>query len=251
MEETMTSLKSTARFAGLLYLVMILTALYSHMYVPSQLLVRGDAPATTRNILNNEMLFRTCVMVNLMGAIVLLFLAVNLGRLLKKVDRQLSNTMMVLVHVQVPVIFVLGIFKLTALMLLKSDVSSIVAADRLPYLAMLFLEMNGYGSMILGLLAGLWLIPFGMLACRSKFIPYVLGVLLIMAGAGYTLTSVVALSLNEFPAWAQMLPFVFFALGEVPMMLWLLIKGVRDHVSVIVISETTATARPSKAYVNY
>lgn len=255
MEDTMTSLKNSARLAGFLYLVMILSALYSHMYVPLQLWVKGDALATTRNILDHETLFRTCILVNLIGAIIFLFLALNLDRLLRKVDPQLSRIMMVLVHLQVPVIFVLAIFKLTALMLLKSGVSSIVATDQLPHLAMLFLEMNGYGSMILGLFAGLWLIPFGMLTYRSKFIPRVLGILLITAGAGYALTSVLAMTVPVFSAQAQMLPFIFFALGEVPIMLWLLIKGIREHVSVIVISETKTTIRPSnrsmKEYIDH
>lgn len=243
MGDTITSLKKTARFAGFLYLFMILSTLYSHIYVPSQLWVKGDVLATTRNIFDSEILFRTCVLVNILGAVIFLFLALTLDRLLRKVDHQISRTMMVMVYVQVPVIMVLGIFKLTALILLKTEVSGIVSESQLPQLAMLFLEMNGYGSMILGLFAGLWLIPFGMLAYRSNFIPHHFGILLIAAGSGYALTSIIAMTTPVFAAQAQWLPFIFFALGEIPVMLWLLIKGIREHVSIFVISETNTVGR--------
>src|SRR5687768_17108808 len=50
--------RAMARFAGFLYLVITIAAIVAHVYVPSQLMVPGDAAATANNILASEPLFR-------------------------------------------------------------------------------------------------------------------------------------------------------------------------------------------------
>jgi Domain of unknown function (DUF4386) len=246
MEEKMTSPKKTARLAGLLYLITVCTTLYAHIYVPSQIFVRGDAVATTNNILANEFLFRSCIVVSLIEAAVFLFLVLALYRLLKEVNHHLARLMVALAGVQIPVAFVLATCKLTALMILKSDVSLTVSAGQLPHLAMLFLEIVGYGNATLALFGGLWLFPFGLLVYKSRFIPRIPGVLLIIAGTGYTFGSLLSLLFPDY-GQPQVMPFIFFCLGEISMMLWLLIKGVKAHVSIEVISETKTVIRPSAA----
>jgi hypothetical protein len=237
--EQMTSLKRTARTAGLLYLLLIIATAYSHVYVPSQLLVRGDNAATANNILNNEFLFRTCVVVNLAGAIVFLFLSLTIYTLFKQVNNRLASSLVAVVAVQIPVVFVLGVFKLTALMILKNN------SSQLPDFYMLFLEMNGYGMMTLSLLGGLWLLPFGLLVYKSGFIPRAFGVLLIIAAAGYIGDALVLLiAPNE--NVPQLLPYILFVLGEIPIMLWLLIKGMKDHLSIDVIAEVQTRVRTPK-----
>lgn len=240
----MTSLKKTARVAGLLYLVMVLTSLYAHVYVPLQIFVKGDAVATTNNILANEFLFRTCIVVGLIEATIFLFLVLNLQRLLKEVNNHLARLMVALVGVQIPFAFILATLKLTSLMILRSDLSNTVSHGQLPDLAMLFLQITRYGNATLALFGGLWLFPLGLLVYKSRFIPRIFGVLLIIAGTGYTSGSLTSML---FPGYSQpqLLPFVFFGLGEISMMLWLLFKGVKDYVSIEIISETKTPIRPS------
>jgi hypothetical protein len=244
MEEKMTSLKKTARVTGLLYLIMILTSLYAHVYVPLQIFVKGDAVATTNNILANEFLFRTCIVVSLAEAALFLFLVLNFYRLLKGVNNHLARLMVALVGVQIPVAFVLGTLKLTALMILKNEVSINISFGQLPELAMLFLQVTRYGNEALALFGGLWLLPFGMLVYQSRFIPRILGILLIIAGTGYTSGSLLSMLYPDY-SQPQVLPFIFFGLGEISIMLWLLIKGVKEYVSIEIISETKTTIRPS------
>jgi hypothetical protein len=244
MEEKMTSPKKTARVAGLLYLMLVLTSLFAHVYVPLQIFVKGDPVATTRNILANEFLFRTCIVVSLAGATIFLFLVLNLQRLLKEVNNRLARLMTALVAVQIPVAFILGALKLTALMILKDELSIAVSPSELPGLAMLFLETTRNGYSIVALFGGLWLFPFGLLVYKSRFIPRLFGLLLIIAGTGYTSGSLLSIL---FPDYSQppVLPFIFFGLGEVSIMLWLLIKGVKEYVSIEIIAETKTTIRPS------
>ncbi len=57
MENEITSRKRTARLAGLIYFVWILTGIYSMFYTPAQIKMRGDAATAAQNILANEFLF--------------------------------------------------------------------------------------------------------------------------------------------------------------------------------------------------
>ena len=69
---------------------------------------------------------------------------------------------------------------------------------------------------------GLWLLPFGSLVYRSGFLPRVLGVLLLVAGAGYLadfLRYVLAPDVN-----VTLTQFTF--IGELLLPLWLVVRGV-------------------------
>ena len=54
----MNSINTTARMAGFLYLVLAVLSAFGLVYVPSLLIVSGDAAATARNIVASESLFR-------------------------------------------------------------------------------------------------------------------------------------------------------------------------------------------------
>jgi hypothetical protein len=248
MEDRMASLKKTARLAGMLYLVIVLASVYGHMYVPLRIFVTGGAAATANNILANEFLFRTCIVAGLIETTAFLLLALALYHLLKDVNGRQAKLMAALMIVQVPVALVFAVVKFMALMTLKSAAPGIIPAGGLPGVAMIFLNIIRNGSAVLGIFSALWWFPLGMLLFRARFIPKALGVLLITSGAGslaYSLVSVL------FPGYSQTpLPeFIFFVLGEIPVMLWLLTKGVKDHISISVIAErhTSSRAFPSVA----
>lgn len=244
MEDKIISLKKTARIAGMLYLALIITSLYAHMYVPSQLLVRGDAAATTKNIISHEFLFRTCIVVNLIEVIVFLFLALALYRLFQQVSNYWSRVMVALIVIQIPIVFVLAAFKITALMIIKGQVFTTFSPTQISELTMVFLNLNMYGMMAMELLSGLWLFPFGILVYNSRFIPRVLGLILIVAGIGYTIASFTYILLPAYHNQTQMIAYVL-GIGEIFMMLWLLIKGAKEHIIVDVESEIKSIARPA------
>jgi hypothetical protein len=72
----------TARIAGTLYLLMGIPAVFSLVYVPSRLVVPGDARATADSILRNQTLFRSGIVAELAAAVCLLLLVMALYRLL-------------------------------------------------------------------------------------------------------------------------------------------------------------------------
>ena len=89
---------------------------------------------------------------------------------------------------------------------------------------MLFLQLNSQGIVVASVFWGLWLLPFGMLLIRSGFAPRILGILLIVAGVAYVVSSFATLGLPVYgPSVAQVVsPLVA---GELPIIFWLLIWG--------------------------
>src|SRR5260370_22145652 len=76
----------SARIAGALYLSLVLVAPFSMLYVPSKLIVRGNAAATADNILAHETMFRLSIFGDLLGHVIFICLAIALYRLLRSVN---------------------------------------------------------------------------------------------------------------------------------------------------------------------
>src|ERR1022692_2276861 len=93
-------------------------------------------------------------------------------------------------------------------------------------LAMLFLNVHGYGFDVAGIFWGLWLFPLGLLVYRSGFLPRILGVALIVNCFAFLIGSLTSLVLPHYEALVHgwMRPFHF---GEQAFMLWLLIMGAK------------------------
>jgi len=238
MKEEIISLKKRARLAGLLYLAVGVLGFYAMMFVPRRIFVRGDTIASANNLLTNEFLFRTSILTQLASAATFSFLAFVLYRLFKKVNKHQAKTLVALVLVQVPVIFLLETFDLTALMILKGQVFKTVAPAQLRELSLLFVKVHGYGISTLEIFWGVWLIPLSQLVYKSVFIPRVLGILLLLAGIGYMVDSITFTLFPDYGTFTHATAFILSVLGEGSTILWLLIIGVKDHLSITVISES-------------
>ena len=101
----MSSTTKTARVAGLLYLLVVLTGMFVLIFVPGRLFVRGDAAATVHNILAHQALFRTYIVVGLVSELLFISLALVLYRLLKGVNQQQAALMVILVLIGAPQAF--------------------------------------------------------------------------------------------------------------------------------------------------
>jgi hypothetical protein len=97
----MDSPKSLARRAGLLYVLAGSTAPFAYLYVPDALLVQGDALATADRVRASEGLLRAAIIGELYSATLLIFAALALYQLFKRVDPKISTLMAVLMLVSV------------------------------------------------------------------------------------------------------------------------------------------------------
>lgn len=225
------SLKRTARLSGLLYLLLIITGVYGIFYVSTQVIVLGDTVTTAQNILSNEFLFRTGIINDIISNTIFVFLVLTLYHLFKQVNKHHAILMVVLVIVQIPVVFIMEAFNITSLMLFKGEILKTFELSQRQDLAMLFLRINNYGTLTLEMFWGLWLIPFGLLAYNSRFIPRIFGILLIIAGIAYMIDSSVALIFPSYRVFVNQPILLLVAIGEVSITLWLLIKGVKINIS--------------------
>src|SRR5213596_992827 len=112
-------IKQTARIAGAVYLSMVITGPFSLIYVPSKLIVRGNAAATSDNILAHETMFRLSIMADLVGQVIFICLAIALYRLLSGVNKTWAGLMVAFVLVSAAVGFLNTLNDVAALILFR------------------------------------------------------------------------------------------------------------------------------------
>ena len=221
MSRAQGSINSTARLAGSLYLSLMPFGIFSFVYVPSVLFAPSDSAATARNIMEFEWLFRSATVSHLLSQIIVVFLALALYRLLQHVNKDHAVLMVILALLGPPIAFLNEVHNLAALRLLSSPDNGAFTSAQLHAQAMLFLDMSRHGIFVAQIFWGLWLLPLGSLIFRSRFLPKLLGVPVMIAGAAYLFDSFTQLL---FPGSAMISQFT--AIAELLLPLWLLVKGV-------------------------
>lgn len=219
--------RKAARIAGLIYLSMVFTGPITLIYIPTKLIVGGNAAATAGNILAHENLFRFGILGDLATQVVFICLAIALHRLLSGVNKTWALLMVGFVLVSAAIGFVNSLNDIAALNLFRgADFLSTIDKAQRDVLAMLFVRLHSQGYFINEIFWGLWLFPFGLLVYRSGFLPRFIGVWLMINCAAYLVLSPIALFAASYydAAFRMATPFLF---GEMAIMLWLLIKGAK------------------------
>ncbi|MCJ7481807.1 MAG: DUF4386 domain-containing protein [Thermodesulfovibrionales bacterium] len=224
----MNSTKKTAKMAGILYLFMILTGIFSVMYVPGKLMVKGDAAATATNILAAQSLFTIHIVNQLVSILFFLSVVLVLYLLLKEVNNRLAALMVILVLIQIPGGVWSVMNQITALDMLRgADFWSAFDNPQREALAMSLLDLNGKGTNASELFWGLWLFPLGLLVFRSGFLPRFMGIWLIINCFAYVSISLTGLMIPQYSDIVTKLGMPVL-LGEVAFMLWLLVMGAKS-----------------------
>jgi hypothetical protein len=225
----MNSTKRTARIAGVLYLVNGVTGFFSIIYVPSRLMVPGNAAATAGNILASERLFRLGIASEVICAVEFIYLLWVLYRLLSGASKTHASLMVIFGLTFVPIMCMNAVSDIAALTLLRgADFLSVFDQRQRESLAMLFLGVRGYGYDV-GWIFGLWLFHFGVCVWKSRFLPRFLGVLLIAACFGYLAVSLTPFLLPSYANIVSRFANIPLTLGEPAAILWLLIMGAKDQ----------------------
>lgn len=221
--ETTNSINKTARIAGLLYLLLAIFGGGAEFLVRQSMIVPGDAAATASNILAAEWTFRLGFLAELAGQVVFIYLVMALYSILKPVNRYQAVLMVTFVVIAVTITCLNMLNQFAALFFLgEPGYLSVFNGEQLQALALLFLNMHKAGYLIAQVFFGLWLLPLGILVYKSGFFPRLLGILLVVACAGY-LADVVIYAL--FPTVDLVLS-EFTFIGELLLLFWLLVKGV-------------------------
>ncbi len=195
--------------------------IFGSMYVPSKLIVFGNAATTAKNLIASEALFRLGIASDLLAGIVMLLVVLVLYGLLKPVNRNIALLMVIFLLAGVSIGMLNKLNQLAALLLLSgANDLTVFTTVQLQALALQFLRLHNQGSTIAYVFFGLWLFPLGYLVFKSGFLPRILGILLIVACFGFVIDSfAILLGSREIIG-------PFASAGEVLFLLWLLIKGV-------------------------
>ena len=225
----MTTLSKNARVAGLLYLS-IMPGVLRLIYIPNKLFVAGNATATANNIAAHQTLFRLGIVSDLVCSTMLIFLTLALYRLFKEVDRDLARLVVILGSLMVTPIYFLNTVNDAAALLFARGADALAVFDKPQRDAFVrfFLDLHFQGVLANEIFWGLWLFPFGLLVYRSRFLPRILGVWLMLACFGYLALSFTGFLFPQYQdtVWKIASP---ITAGELAIMLWLLIMGAKPR----------------------
>ncbi|MBS1737234.1 MAG: DUF4386 domain-containing protein [Bacteroidetes bacterium] len=226
----MTEKNKIARIAGLIYFGVVLTGLFSLMYVPSKLINYDNASLTFQNITASETLFRFGIAGGLLCYILFLFLPIVLYKLLRQVNEDMAKLMVLLAIISVPMYFINVQHELTALSLVKNSAYlNSFSTEQIQSQVLFYINQYDDGMRLVHIFSGLWLFPFGYLVFKSNFLPKILGVLLMLGCIGYLLNSFGRSLIKNYSALG-IASYISLpaSIGEIGTCLWLLIAGVKE-----------------------
>lgn len=216
------SSRKAALIAGFGLLIMTVFYLSADFFVMQNLIVKGDATTTAKNIIENGMLFRWGICSLLIVLICDVIVAWAFYIFLKPVNKNLSllSAWLRLIYAAILGIALANFVNVLTL-LSDTNYMAVYEADQLHALMMLFL--NAFNDVwALGLIVfGFHLFILGYLVFKSDYIPKILGVLLLVAGLGYLIDYFCKLLFPDIDLAISMI----VGWGELIFMFWLLWKG--------------------------
>jgi hypothetical protein len=214
----MTDLKRTARITGALYLLLALSGFAGFLFARSVLDATGDARTTTANLVDREGLARFGLAAELTVVLAQTLVALAFYRLFRDVSRFAGACL-------VGFAFLGAMSVLVAVTTLAGAVDVATSGGSPDVVRGLF-DVSDAAWDTGGLLFGLWLVPMGYLAYVSRYMPRALGVLLVVGGAGYLVSTYLVLTWPGMPAWVSGALTVPATAGELWMVGHLLSVGV-------------------------
>jgi hypothetical protein len=219
-------LRRTARTTGLLYLGLALTGALGSVVLRGQFFADDDAAGTLANLTDDEGLARVAIAVELGIVLFQALTAVWFYRLFRSVDAFAAGSLAAFGIVNAVAILVSAAMLATALDV--SNDASLAAPGGAAATVQLLYVASGHLWGVAGTFVGLWLIPMGWLVLHSRWLPRLLGWLLIVGGAGYVLSAFVTYLADGADLVAALL-IVPATIGELWIIVYLIIIGVREH----------------------
>ena len=224
-----------ARIGGLLGILSLIAGGFGEAFVPSRLVVRGDAAVTAANLASSSELFRLGFAGYLVEGLCDVGLALVLFALLRPVHRDLALLGLFFRLIGTTGFAMSQVIYFSALPLVTSAAGLQALSDgQREALALLSLNVSMFGQTLFMMFYGMGFLVFGYLLVRASYFPKFLGILVLLMGAGFvarTFLWVLA------PAYASPWLLLVAAPAGLALSLWLLVRGVdpaswREQVSV-------------------
>ena len=214
-------LVSTARVTGVWYLIIAISGIFGFMVFHPQIFVGGDPQKTLTNLTNLEFTARIRLLFELLIIVSQALAAVWFYKLFRGINEWAAWAVSIWGMVNSVAIMISAISISSALDVAKSAQTYQEKLVMIQLLGSLITNAWDVGSLFFGL----WLIPMGYIVVTSKRMPVGLGLILIVGGVGYLVSTFVKylgvdsnlLELLVIPA----------TVGEFWMIGYLLIYGIR------------------------
>jgi hypothetical protein len=216
------SLRTAAVIGGFATLIMVFCAPFAELYAYPKLVVAGNGAETVKNIIAHQTLFAALITGYLITFICDIIAAWAFYILLKPVNSALSllTALFRLIFAVIAIVSLLNLVNAFRVVTTPSYLT-LFQPNQMQAQVMLLLSEFRYGFHFGLIIFGIYLGLLGYLVWISKYIPRVLGLLLIVSGLGYFATS---LQPYLFPG-VNISFAVYTYYGELVFMLWLLIRG--------------------------
>ena len=213
-----------ARLAGVFYLIITASALFAYMYVRGRVIIPGDMAQTATNILAHEQLYRLGFSAAVAAVLCNPAMGFILYELLKVVNPRIALLALVFITISTTIEAVNLFNYITPLFTLTlPEYRGAFDPDELQALARGPIRLFGYAFSVSLTFFGVFCALNGYLILRSKFLPAVLGLLMIVAGVTYWI--------NSFQLFLALpIPYIQWVtlIAELSLALWLLVVGVNE-----------------------
>lgn len=222
-------LRKVALIGGTGYLIIFVTGIFANFFVLESLVDANNAKATLENLVTNTTQLKIGILAFLTMVIFDVVLTWALYIILKAVNKNIAlfSAWFRLVNC---VIFAVALFHLFDVLSLTSNASlqSLLSQIELEVAVTRALSSFNYTWLIGLVFFGLHLLVTGYLTILSGYIPKFIGVLLLIAGAGYLVDSAAQFMLSNYNDYADIFALVVIlpgVVGELSLTFWLLLKG--------------------------
>jgi hypothetical protein len=202
-----------ARLGGALYLVIIVLGIVGPLLSREHLVVPDDAAATAQNITASPELWRLGIALNVVMQLSDVPVMLILFLLLSPVNRNVALLAL--------------LFNIVQTATLVANQLTLVAAQLLspnePALTEVAIDAYAYGEALGLVFFGFALLGVGYLIRHSGYLPWILGLLVQIAGVSYVVNSFLLVAAPDIATGVFLIP-AFVA--ELSLALWLLVKGV-------------------------
>ncbi len=223
------SKKSLARITGILYLIIIAAGIISGVVVRAELIDSTNPVETVWNIIQNEMLFRAGILLDLVMVICDILIAISFLYLLYSVNKVIAVTATIFRLIQSSI---LGINLLNLFSpLLYIDSFTIANSNEQTQIASAVIHnllAFEYGYLISGVFFAINCFGMGYLIYKSTIIPKFWGVAILLAGGTYLINSIISFTYPIYADYTQLLVLIFAVFAELGLCLFLIIKGTKE-----------------------
>ena len=215
-----------ARTAGLLFLLTFVIWGLAEGYPHSVLIVHDDATATASKIIAGKSLFRIGVAGALVGSLCGVALTFFFYLLMRPAGRDLALLALIFQIISMTGFAMIQVPYYAALPILSGgDYLKSFSPDQLNSLALLSVRTSGFIKVLFELHYGAGFMLLGYLMLRSRFLPILIGLSMMISGAG--LMAKPFCSVLAMPQASTAVTFAFLG-GALVVMTWLLIMGVDE-----------------------